>query len=96
MKSKSALLLAVMAIVAVSVVVPHAQRRGGAPPGAPGGPGRGGRGGASTIERISVHGKALEGSSQGDSADRAVTVYLPPSYAGDQNRRFSDCLYASR
>jgi S-formylglutathione hydrolase FrmB len=79
----------------VTSATPLAQRgRGGGPPGAPGGPGRGGRGGASTIERITVHGKALEasgalqGNAQGDSADRAVTVYLPPSYAGDQNRRF--------
>ena len=65
-----------------------AQRGRGAPPGGPGGPGRGGRGGASTIERITVHGKTLEGKLDGDSPDRAVTVYLPPSYAGDQNRRF--------
>jgi enterochelin esterase-like enzyme len=35
-----------------------------------------------------VHGKAFDGNPQGDSPDRAVTVYLPPSYAGDQNRRF--------
>ena len=79
----------VITLVALSTALPDAQRgRGGAPPGGPGGPGRGGRGGASTIERITVHGKALEGNSQGDSPDRAVTVYLPPSYAGDQNRRF--------
>jgi S-formylglutathione hydrolase FrmB len=64
-----------------------AQRRGGAPP-AGGGPGRGGRGGASTVERITVHGTSLEGNRDGDSADRAVTVYLPPSYAADQNRRY--------
>ena len=64
----------------------HAQRGRGAPP--PGGPGRGARAAAGTIERITVHGKALEANTQGDSPDRAVTVYLPPSYAGDQNRRF--------
>jgi enterochelin esterase-like enzyme len=87
MQSKTALLVSVTALLAISTAIPHAQRRGGAPPGAPGGPGRGGRG-VSTIERMTVHGKALEGNSQGDSPDRAVTVYLPPSYAGDQNRRF--------
>jgi enterochelin esterase-like enzyme len=65
-----------------------AQRGRGAPPGGPGGPGRGARASAGTIERITVHSKALEGNVQGDSPDRAVTVYLPPSYAGDQNRRF--------
>jgi len=52
--------------------------------------GRGGRpgGGAGTIEHITVHGKALEGNLEGDSPDREVTVYLPPSYAADQSRRF--------
>ena len=35
-----------------------------------------------------MHGKALEGNLEGDSPDREVTVYLPPSYAGDQTRRY--------
>ena len=52
-----------------------------------------GRGAASsastgTVERITVHGKALEGNLEGDSPDRDVTVYLPPAYASDQARRF--------
>ena len=64
-----------------------AQGRGGAPPGRGGGPAaRGPRVG--TIEHITVHGKALEGNLEGDSPDREVTVYLPPSYASDQARRF--------
>jgi len=89
MPSKRVVFLCAIAVVAILTALPDAQRgRGGAPPGGPGGPGRGGRGGASTIERITVHGKALEGNSQGDSPDRAVTVYLPPSYAADPNRRF--------
>ena len=54
--------------------------------------GRGGKPGAGartgTVERVIVHGKALEGNLQGDSPDREVTVYLPPSYAGDQARRY--------
>jgi S-formylglutathione hydrolase len=52
--------------------------------------GRGGRptGGTGTVEHITVHGKALEGNLEGDSPDRDVTVYLPPSYAGDQTRRY--------
>lgn len=41
-----------------------------------------------TVERIMVHGTALEGNLEGDSPDREVTVYLPPSYASDQARRF--------
>src|SRR5688572_2562902 len=44
--------------------------------------------GTGTVERITVHGKSLEGNLEGDSPDRDVTVYLPPSYASDQNRRF--------
>ena len=43
---------------------------------------------AGTVEHVTVHGKALEGNLEGDSPDRDVTVYLPPSYAADQARRF--------
>lgn len=79
---------AAAAFILITAVMADAQRGRGAPPGGPGGPGRGARVTAGTIERITVHGKALEGSPDGDSPDRAVAVYLPPSYAGDQNRRF--------
>jgi S-formylglutathione hydrolase len=41
-----------------------------------------------TVERIKVHGKSLEGNLEGDSPDRDVFVYLPPSYATQKNRRF--------
>ena len=87
MNSRTTLVL-IIATLAVHAAGLDAQRGRGAPPGGPGGPGRGARAAAGTIERITVHGKALEGNAQGDSPDRAVTVYLPPSYAGDQNRRF--------
>lgn len=40
------------------------------------------------IERIKVHGKSLEGNLEGDSPDREVFVYLPPSYARQPNRRY--------
>ena len=52
--------------------------------------GRGGRPAATTgtVEHITVHGTALEGNLEADSPDREVTVYLPPSYAGDQTRRY--------
>ena len=40
------------------------------------------------VEQITVHGKSLEGNLTGDSADRAVFVYLPPSYATAKNRRY--------
>jgi S-formylglutathione hydrolase len=41
-----------------------------------------------TVEMIKVHGKSLEGNLEGDSPDRDVFVYLPPSYATEKNRRY--------
>jgi enterochelin esterase-like enzyme len=41
-----------------------------------------------TLERLTVHGRALEGNLEGDSPDRPVVVYLPPSYAKDTARRY--------
>jgi enterochelin esterase-like enzyme len=51
-----------------------------------GGPAAGARTGST--DHIIVHGKALEGNLEADSPDREATVYLPPSYAGDQSRRY--------
>jgi len=39
-------------------------------------------------EKIKVHGKSLEGNLEGDSPDRDVFVYLPPSYATSLHRRY--------
>lgn len=41
-----------------------------------------------TVEHIKVHGKSLEGNLEGDSPDRDVTVYLPPSYGSEPSRRY--------
>jgi enterochelin esterase-like enzyme len=41
-----------------------------------------------TVEHIKVHGASLEGSLEGDSADRDVLVLLPPSYVADKARRY--------
>jgi S-formylglutathione hydrolase FrmB len=41
-----------------------------------------------TIERIKVHGKSLEGNLEGDSPDRDVSIYLPPTYKTSANRRY--------
>jgi enterochelin esterase-like enzyme len=71
-----------LAVAAASLL--NAQGRGGAL----GGAGVRPAGGPGTVERISVHGKALEGNLEGDSPDREATVYLPAAYASDQNRRF--------
>jgi len=40
------------------------------------------------VERIKVHGTALEGNLEGDAVDRDVLVFLPPSYAKEKNRRY--------
>ena len=39
-------------------------------------------------ERIKIHSKALEGNLIGDPVDRDVTVYLPPSYSANPDKRF--------
>ena len=41
-----------------------------------------------TLERIKVHGTALEGNLEGDAVDRDVFVFLPPSYAKEKSRRY--------
>ena len=40
------------------------------------------------VERIKVHGESLAGNLEGDSADRDVLVFLPPSYAGSPTRHY--------
>ena len=40
------------------------------------------------FERIKVHGKSLEGNLAGDSPDRDVSIYLPPSYMSATARRY--------
>lgn len=41
-----------------------------------------------SVERIKVHGTALEGNLEGDAVDRDVFVFLPPSYAREKSRRY--------
>ncbi len=41
-----------------------------------------------TLERITVHGPSLERNLVGDSPDRSVSVYLPPSYDASPNRQY--------
>jgi enterochelin esterase-like enzyme len=43
---------------------------------------------AGTLNQITVHGESLVGNLSGDSADRTVFVYLPPSYARARSRRY--------
>lgn len=41
-----------------------------------------------TKERIKLHSTALEGNLAGDPADRDVTIYLPPSYTSNPEKRY--------
>src|SRR5579863_6884324 len=41
-----------------------------------------------TVERIKIHGAALEGNLEGDDVDRDVIVFLPPGYSNEKNRRY--------
>ncbi len=41
-----------------------------------------------TLERIKVHGAALEGNLEGDAVDRDVFVFLPPGYHQNNSRRY--------
>jgi enterochelin esterase-like enzyme len=66
--------LAVMALAAAMGGLIVAQDAGGAKKGA--------------VQRVKVHGKALEGNLEGDSPDREVLVYLPASYRTSGNRRY--------
>jgi len=40
------------------------------------------------VERIRIHGPALEGNLEGNAVDRDAIVYLPPSYAKEKKRRY--------
>src|SRR5450759_1996548 len=40
------------------------------------------------VEPIKIHGASLEGNLEGEDADRAVLVFLPPSYATAKSRRY--------
>jgi enterochelin esterase-like enzyme len=46
-----------------------------------------------TVEHIKIHGASLEGNLDGESVDREVLVFLPPSYSKDKHRRYP-VLYA--
>lgn len=41
-----------------------------------------------TLQRVVVHGRSLEGSLLSISADREVSVYLPPNYSRESKRRY--------
>jgi S-formylglutathione hydrolase len=78
-KGAKSVTFAVALAVGTAAMVEAQGRRGGGPAG---------EARTGTVDHVIVHGKALEGNLEADSADRQVTVYLPPSYAVDQARRY--------
>jgi S-formylglutathione hydrolase FrmB len=40
------------------------------------------------VERVKIHGRALEGNLEGNAVDRDAIVFLPPSYAKEKSRRY--------
>jgi S-formylglutathione hydrolase FrmB len=40
------------------------------------------------VDRIKIHGTALEGNLEGDAVDRNAIVFLPPSYKDNRTRRY--------
>jgi enterochelin esterase-like enzyme len=41
-----------------------------------------------TVDKVSIHGAALQGNLEGDSPARDVFIYLPPGYATNRNQRY--------
>lgn len=41
-----------------------------------------------TVERVRIHGPALEGNLEGNAVERDTFVFLPPSYSQDKSRRY--------
>jgi S-formylglutathione hydrolase FrmB len=78
----AALVLSASLIFSQNPAEPSAKGRGGGAFQGSDAPFRG------AVEKIQVHGKSLEGNLEGDSPDRDVFVYLPPSYASQPNRRY--------
>src|SRR5215468_6219115 len=74
-------MVTILAFAAVLAQAPAAPVQAAPPPPKP--PSR-----ANAVEHIKVRGKSLEGNLEGDSPERDVTVYLPPSYATDKSRRY--------
>ena len=73
--------LAATLVLAIAVALLAAQVKTDAPPVVPNAK-------PVQVERIKIHGTALEGNLEGDAVDRDVLVFLPPSYAKAKSRRY--------
>ncbi len=74
-------LLSVLLIVLGLAILAPAQVKTEAPPVVPGAK-------PVIVERIKIHGAALEGNLEGNAVDRDAIVFLPPSYARQRSRRY--------
>ena len=74
------------ALCLLAVLLPASCAPSGSPPGRDAAPAAAPSGG--TVLRDTVRSAALRGNPPGDPADRAVAVYLPPSYAASPGRRY--------
>jgi enterochelin esterase-like enzyme len=76
-------LLCVMALATTAAVGPRlpAQVQTEVPPVVPGAK-------PVTVERVKIHGTALEGNLEGNAVDRDAIVFLPPGYAKETARRY--------
>ncbi|HEY6125100.1 MAG TPA: alpha/beta fold hydrolase [Steroidobacteraceae bacterium] len=83
---KQTIPLAALLLLAFQTGTATAQTQSEVPPPVSGAP-------PATLETIKVHGRALEGNLEGNSADRDVLVFLPPGYRRERNRRYP-VLYA--
>lgn len=82
MKPKFLHAVAVLACTALWGVGPaHAQVQTEVPPVVPGAK-------PVAVEHIKVHSASIEGNLEGESADRDVIVFLPPSYSKEKHRRY--------
>jgi enterochelin esterase-like enzyme len=81
MRPTSGLLVATWGLTVVFGVPLSAQVPTEVPPAVPGAK-------PATVERVKIHGAALEGNLEGDAVDRDTIVFLPPSYAKDKSRHY--------
>src|ERR1017187_3462243 len=81
MTTKKSLFVMTLALAAASGHRLTAQVQTEVPPVVPGAK-------PATVDRIKIHGAALENNLEGDAVDRDVIVFLPPSYATQKSRRY--------
>src|ERR1017187_4826879 len=85
MTTKKSLFVMTLALAAASGHRLTAQVQTEVPPVVPGAK-------PATVDRIKIHGAALENNLEGDAVDRDVIVFLPPSYATQRSEEHTSEL----